>query len=127
MVAMTEERPRESFTGDATFANSAAANTVVNLDIPEIYLERTRDATVTVYNPSTVTALTVKVQNVETLGGAARYATQETITVPVSSSTTTVVENWLLGEGGRLAVSNDTVLGIADGFTASVRVRIPQG
>ncbi len=127
MPAMTTERPGEVFSGDAAFANSAAANTTVDLDITEVYLERARKTVVTVRNPSAVTALTVTVKNVETLGGAVRYPTHQTWTVAANTTSSTVVDAWLLGDGGRVSVSNNTALGVADAFTANVRVRVPQG
>ena len=107
---------------DITWANSAAAGTVVNVDVPKAVVAA---AAVTVRNPSTVSALTVKVQGKETLGGAARYPEIASITVDANSVKQFFVDElWFVGEGARLAISNVTVLGGADGFTGQVRVRL---
>jgi redox-regulated HSP33 family molecular chaperone len=107
---------------DITWANSAAAGTVVNVDVPGA---QAAVAAVTVRNPSAVTALTVKVQGKETLGGAARYPEIASLAVPANTTKQFFIdEMWLVGEGGRLAVTNDTLLGAGDGFTGQVRVRV---
>lgn len=118
------------YEGAAVWANSAPVGTVVDLDLPASALgAREPDAkyAITVRNPSTVTALTLTVRNAETLGGALRYPQlgASTYAIPINSpqGRTYVVEGFLIGEGGRLSLSNDTVLGVADGFTADVRVR----
>lgn len=115
------------YDGTVVFANSAAANTQVST--AEIPLPSTLQGdaryVVTILNPSTVTALTVRPENRETFAGTARYADLPTFTVPVSSpeGVSRVVEGFLVGEAGRLTLSNDTVLGVAGGFTANIRVR----
>lgn len=108
-------------TTDIVWANSAAASTVVNVDIDR---DAPSPCVVTVRNPSTVTALTVKVQGKETLGGAARYPELASITVDANSVKQFFIDElWLVGEGGRLAISNVLALGAADGFTGQARVR----
>jgi hypothetical protein len=107
----------------AVWANSAAANTAVNVDIDlPSPLQGDAKYLITVVNPSAVTALTIKVKNKETFG-TAQYPELTTINIPVNTSKAVIVEGWLLGEASRLTLSNDTVLGIADGFTANIRVR----
>ena len=107
---------------DITWANSAAAGTVVNVDVPGAQVAA---GVITVRNPSAVTALTVKVQGKETLGGVARYPEIASVTVEANSVEQFYVDElWLMGEGGRLAVTNATALGAADGFTGQVRVRL---
>lgn len=106
---------------DITWANSAAAGTAVTVDVPGA---QAAAGVVTVRNPSTVTALTVKVLGKETLGGAARYPEIASIAVPANSVKQFYVDElWLIGEGGRLSITNDTVLGAGNGFTGQVRVR----
>ena len=112
---------------NATWANSASANTAVNLDytLPAA-LRRDAKYVVAVYNPSTVTALTVKPKNkADNFGAATRYPELTSLAVPVNSVKAFVVEGWMLDAGGRLTLSNDTVLGVSDGFTATVRVIAP--
>jgi hypothetical protein len=107
----------------AIWANSAAVNTEVNADIDlPSPLQGDAKYSIAIVNPSTVTAITIKVKNKETFG-AAQYPELTTINIPVNTSKAVVVEGWLLGESGRLTLSNDTVLGAADGFTANIRVR----
>ena len=114
-----------------TFANNAAANTQVNVDIAQPTVVKTRYALVT-YNPSTVTDLTVKVFAVETsLAAATRYALLTTISVGKSATVTgttvntrlNIIEGLFVGSALRLVVSNDTVLGAAEGFSAYARLR----
>jgi hypothetical protein len=114
----------------ATFANSAPANTQVNVDIVKPLATKQRYM-LTVYNPSTVTDLTVKIFGVcKALGGATRYAYLDTMVVPKSQAITgtTVsayskeIEGIFNGKDLRLVVSNDTALGAAEGFSASIRV-----
>lgn len=108
----------------ATWANSAAAGTQVNIDVslPYMFQPRAKYLIIT-QNPSAVTALTVKVKSKETFGGTSYYPELSSIAVPVNTAKATVVEGWMIGEGGRLTLSNDTALGTADGFTANIRVR----
>lgn len=109
--------------GTAVWANSAAVNTAVNIDIAlPSPLQSDAKYLISIINPSAVTALTVKVKNKETFG-AAQYPELTTFSVPATTDKAVLVEGWMLGEAGRLTLSNDTVLGAADGFTANVRVR----
>lgn len=118
-------------TASPTWANSAGAGVVVEVTVTteDALLPGERHA-VTVRNPSTVTALTVAVQSREEIGGAevfggfvpAGEAAPLTLAVPANSTRTFVVDGWL-GHGGRLRLTNDTALGVADGFTADVVVR----
>lgn len=107
---------------DITWANSAPAGTAVTVDVAGA---QAASGAVTVRNPSSVTALTVKVQGKETLGGSARWAEIDSVAVPAGEVRQFFVDElWLIGEGGRLSITNDTVLGAGDGFTGQVRVRI---
>ena len=108
----------------AVWANSAAVNTAVNLDIPlPTQLQGEGLYQIIVTNPSTVSALTVVVKNKETLG-TAKYPELTRFGVSTSSPDgKVIVVQGLFGEAARLTLSNDTVLGAADGFTAYVRVR----
>lgn len=114
------------YDGTATWANSAAVGTIVDIDFPlPTPLQGNALYEVVVTNPSGVTDLTVRVKNKETFGGTARYP--ELTSFPVAANSpdgkAVLVQGWLLGEGGRLSLSNDTALGASDGFTANVRIR----
>ena len=85
-----------------------------------------------IYNPSTVTDITVKLYNVEAaLAGGTRDAYITSFVVPKSQlvSGTTIntyavfVEGLFNGGNVKAVVSNNTVLGGADGFTATMRLR----
>lgn len=110
----------------ATWANSAAANTQVTVAVSQPATpQKNAKYLINVRNPSTVTALTVKVRNtLAAFGGATREAELTSIAVPANSIKSVLVEGWLAG-GGSLLLSNDTVLGAADGFTADIRVLAP--
>lgn len=114
-----------------TWANSAAAGTAVDVDVPVQARTLPGEAqAVTVRNPSGVTALTVAVFAGEEIGGTTVYgafvpdgaAAPLTLAVPAGATRTFVLPRWL-GHGGRLRLTNDTVLGVGDGFTADVVVR----
>lgn len=116
----------------AVFANSASANTQatpITITKPTSVSQMHQ---ISVYNPSTVTDLTVKVFTVATgLGGADRDVLIDTLIIPKAqavSGTTIVgyaetVYNWMNFGNGKLQVSNNTALGGSDGFTATLRVR----
>lgn len=106
------------------FVNSAAANTVVNVevDLPEFFQADSKYLVV-IQNPATDSALTVKVKNKETLNGVDAFPELSSIAVPIGSVKAVVVEGFLLGTGGRLSVQNDTALGVSGGFTARVLIR----
>ncbi|MHB1001900.1 MAG: hypothetical protein ACYC27_21885 [Armatimonadota bacterium] len=114
------------FDGQAVWANSAVQNTAVNIDItlPTV-LQGSALYMITVTNPSTVTALTVSVKNKSTFGGTAKYPelTRFGVQANAADGRSVLVQGWMLGEGGRLTLSNDTALGGSDGFTAYVRIR----
>lgn len=105
------------------WANSAAAGTVVNVDVPgpEGSLDDDAAYVVIVNNPG-ASALTVKVQGVEDFGGTTVYPEVTTIAVPAGGAKQVRVQGWIVN-GGRLAVSNDAAIGLSGGFTANVRVR----
>jgi hypothetical protein len=116
----------------AVFANSAGANTqatAITITKPDNVSQMHQ---ISVYNPSTVTDLTVKVFTVATsLGGGDRDVLVDTITIPKAQSITgtsivayaETVYNWMNNGNGKLQISNNTALGAAEGFTATVRVR----
>jgi hypothetical protein len=104
-----------------TWANSAGANTEATVDIPKPVVNY-RMYQVTVYNPSTVTALTVKLEPVkQQLASATRYPVLRTFSVAANS---VYCENFygIFTGDLRIAASNDTILGGSDGFTATIRI-----
>lgn len=116
---------------DIIFANNDAANTQVVLTITQP-TSPVDEYDISVYNPSTVTDLTCKVFTVEaTLGGATRDAYLTAFSVSRSQVVTGTTINTYIRQihgifnGGnlKLVVSNDTVLGAAEGFTATARIR----
>lgn len=117
--------------GLATWANSAPVNTAVNLDVPiPVRPTPTGKLLVLVNNPSTVTALTgtlktrwtdnVPAAQVATLRSG---ASDVTVAVPANTTKGFVVDLFALADGGRITWTNDTVLGVGDGFTARIQVR----
>jgi hypothetical protein len=116
----------------AVFANNATANTqatAITITKPDSVSQMHQ---ISVYNPSTVSDLTVKVFTVATgLGGGDRDVLVDTLIIPKAqavSGTTIVayaetVYNWMNLGNGKIVVSNNTALGAAEGFTATVRVR----
>lgn len=113
------------YDGSVSWANSAAQGTENNIDIDlPTNLQKDAKYVVTVTNPSSVTGISVIVKNKETFD-VARYPKLTEISVPVNTpdGLSVVVDGWLVGEGGRLTLINDTALGLTDGFTAYVRVR----
>lgn len=110
--------------GSATFADSAAVNTPVTIDVPlPGRLQANGLYSIFIYNPSGATALNVSVQSVENIGGGDRFGELETFTVPAGGTVSRTVQGFLLGMRGRLVVSNATALGLGQGFTAHTRVR----
>lgn len=108
-----------------TWANSAAANTQVsNSFIPPTILQAEGLYVINVRNPSSVTALTVIVINVENLSSADRDCELTRLSVPASGIRSFVVQGLFIGSGSpKIIISNDTVLGGSDGFSAQVRIR----
>lgn len=116
------------------FPNSAGVGTPIDVAVPpdqdmNVGADEQRYE-ISVRNPSTITALTVRVKTLEkqdaaTGGGADRYPEVTNFPVLVNSpeGKTQVVEGWDLSRGGRITVSNDTILGGAQGFTGDLRVR----
>ena len=119
------------------FANSSEANAqkVATVAVPQEATEQS-DALqaykFAIHNPSAVSALTVKLFTVEkSLGGADRSCLLETIEVPKAQTikgTAIDAYEYLVGGifcGGDLKIvaSNDTALGAAEGFTATIRIR----
>jgi len=114
------------YDGSASWANSSALNTTINLDItlPNV-LQGNALYMVTIINPSTVSAITAIMRNKGTFGGTARYPELTRFGAPANSvdGRSVLVQGWMLGEGARLSLSNDTILGGSDGFTAYIRIR----
>mgnify|MGYP007071563847 CR=1 FL=1 len=113
------------------FANSDGANTQVVLDITAPTTKRGRYM-LSIYNPSTVTGLTVKVlTKITSFGSGTRYGWLKTVLVPAAqtfdgTSIDTYSEELpnIFAEGdARLVVSNDTGLGGSDAFSAYARLR----
>lgn len=114
-----------------TFANSAAINTQVSSTI-STPIDPVQAYKISVYNPSVVSALTVKLFTVEKgLGGADCSCLLETLTVPKAQVITgTLVDSYEFLMGGifcggdlKIVASNDTALGASEGFAATVRIR----
>lgn len=85
-----------------------------------------------IYNPSTVTDLTLKIMAIETsLGGDTRYGYITSMAIPKSQeisgttiNTKSVFINGIFnGTDCQLIFSNDTVLGVGEGFTCTARIR----
>jgi hypothetical protein len=112
-------------TDNVSYANNALVNTATPKD-HTVYASAPDDGLVvfTIYNPSTVTDLTVDFQIKETLNGAARYGTLTSVTATKNTTKSFLVQGWCVGEALRLNFTNTTVLGGADAFTAYYRVRI---
>lgn len=113
------------------FANSAAINTQVNVDFTKPTVSKPRYK-IAVYNPSTVTDLTVKIFSVALdFGGGTRYDFIDSFVIPKSqvitgttiNAYTKFIEGLFVGTDLRLVVSNNTVLGTAEGFSAYIRLR----
>ena len=114
-----------SVSGALTWAASAAAGTVQTLVAPE-GAHNDQDATVFVFNPSTVTALNVSCRVRWADGtGANRDAELMSFSVPVNSSAARVVDNMGMGIP-LLHVTNATALGLGQGFTAQARIQFAQ-
>lgn len=119
---------------NAVWANSAAVNTEVDVDVATpADLPLNAKVLVLVHNPSLVTALTGRPKVRWTDDGAtARVATRRSLgaagtddelDIPSNRTNAFVIEGLLVATGGRITLSNDTVLGVGDGFTARVQVR----
>lgn len=107
----------------ATWANNAAAGTTVNVDFTKPAVPRA-EYLITVYNPSAVTDLTVKVMPIATnLAGSDRPSLLAQFTFPKGQTTSKLIHGIFNGIDVRFALSNDTGLGAVDGFTSTIRVR----
>lgn len=143
---MADIHNRRPVNTSVAWANSSAANTTKDVDFDVTVDETAKEKTdlsvserlrtdtgkyvVLVHNPSAVTALTVKAKSRWTdSAAAARVAdlrdgsTDKTLAVPANSTKAMVLEGLDVADGARLTLSNDTVLGAGDGFTAQVQVR----
>lgn len=113
-----------------TWANSDVVNTQKTSVIPSP-VDKKQEYELLIYNPSTITDLSCKIFiSALDLQGATRQALLATITIPKSqvvTGTTINTHSRLLhglfyGGDILLVFSNDTMLGVADGFTASYRL-----
>jgi hypothetical protein len=132
ITAMQHSGKQLGTDSDVAFANSAPQDTQKTLDIAVPTTSAKGSYKLIVYNPSTVTALTVKIFSEElALKGATRYTYEKSLTVPAVTTTSGtsvntssfVIEDILATTGVRLIISNNTVLGASDGFTATFRLR----
>lgn len=117
-----------------TFANNAVANTQFTNTVLQSILpskQTVGEYAITVYNPSTVSDLTVKIFNIElSLGGATRDSLvttlqapkNQTITGTIIHTRTFFVHGLFCGSDVKIVVSNDTVLGAADTFASVIRI-----
>lgn len=114
-----------------TWANNDGANTqkTKTFTKPSVSLS---EYELIVYNPSTVTDITVKVFNVEaSFGGADRDALITTLSIPKKQTQTgteiathaKLIHGIFNGGDCKLVLSNDTALGGSDGFSAYLRLR----
>lgn len=109
----------------ATWANSDSADTEKNVDITiPSTLQKDACYLILIHNPSTVTDLSVVAKTEWTDSDAGtQYAGIHAFSVPSQQTKGVVLDGWVLADGGRLTLSNDTVLGGSDGFSAYVQVR----
>jgi hypothetical protein len=114
-----------------TWANSDAANTqkTVTFAKPSTPMS---EYELVVYNPSAITDITVKIFNVETgLGSGDRDALLTVVNIPKAQALTgttinthiKLISGMFNGGACKLVLSNNTVLGASDGFSAYVRLR----
>jgi hypothetical protein len=107
-----------------SWANSEAAGTVKTIDITLPSAPAAQGVyEVMVFNPSAETDLTVKAYNRFTAGGASRDAELKSVSVVKGVGKAELLDGFLLGEGGRITLSNLTAIGLAGAFTAYVQVR----
>jgi hypothetical protein len=106
----------------AAWANNAAANTSVTIDIVKPLIP-IMSYELTVYNPSTESDLTINVYQKKTaLGGGDRYAFLTALNYQKTTTTAKVLEPLFCGGDVRLIISNDTLIGAAGAFTATLRL-----
>ena len=108
----------------------SAANTQSTLTI-EAPINVRFEYEISVYNPSTITDLTVKIFNTRVINGTSRDVLVYSFVVPKSQSVTgTTVSAYsipvrLMFNGGvpvKIIASNNTVLGGTDGFTPTISI-----
>ena len=133
-VSLTGSVLRETQTGDdqtITWDNSDAANTQKSCSFTKP-AKPIEEYELIVYNPSTVSDLTLKLFAIETdLAGDTRDALITTIPIlksQVMTGTTVntyakIIHGIFNGVDCKLVVSNDTALGAAEGFSATIRLR----
>jgi hypothetical protein len=106
----------------AAWANNAGANTSVTIDIVKPLIP-IMSYELTVYNPSTESDLTINVYQKKTaLGGGDRYAFLTALNYQKTTTTAKVLEPLFCGGDVRLIISNDTLIGAAGAFTATLRL-----
>lgn len=112
---------------NVAFANNASANTQQNVTFtkPSSVLSEYK---IVVWNPSTVTDLTIKVMDVDAVNGDSLITTlsipkKQTITGTNVQGYTNLIHGIFIGSDCKLVISNDTALGSSGGFSAIVRVR----
>lgn len=106
-----------------SFANSAPANTenIIVFFKPSILLS---EYEIIVHNPSTITDLTIKIYNIQqNLGGTDRDSYINAIAIPKARTTSVFVKGMFNGTDSKLIIMNDTLLGVGDGFTSTIRIR----
>jgi len=93
------------------------------IDKTNAVLNRDAKYLVVIYNPSAETALTVTAKNkMAILASADRFTEVQVLNVPINSTKQFIVTGLFLGDGSRLSLSNDTVIGAAGAFSATVRI-----
>ncbi len=116
----------------ATFANNAPANTQCVLADIAKPTKPVAEYELVAYNPSTETDLTVKILCKElSMGGDTRYALLTSVSIPKSQALTgttvaahvRLVHGIFNGSATQIIVSNDTVVGGAGAFVATLRLR----
>jgi hypothetical protein len=114
-----------------SFPNNSPINTQVSASV-NAPAETLYEYMLEVYNPSTVSALTVKLFAVETsFGGGTRDVLIDTLPIGKAQTLTgTSIVAYLkmfhgafVGANLKLVFSNDTALGVTDGFTAYMRLK----
>lgn len=107
----------------AEFPAEAAQDSQVSVTVPEVS-DPVQAYKIVVHNPSTVSAVKIKLYTVEAdFGGADRDSYIDEVVIPVSSTEEVIVGGLFCGGALKLVASNNTVLGAGDAFTASVRIR----
>jgi len=110
-----------------TWANSAPVTTKKSINITKP-TDVCQEYELIVTNPSTVTNLVMNVYNTESLGTATESLLYGPVTLPKwdtssASSFITLIHGLCNGTDARIKLYNDTALGTADTFGASIRIR----